>query len=352
MKKRIYSIDLFKLVFAYFIALGHFGANPPLGSGVTVQLFFIVSGFFLAKKFYSKSYLAPQEYNQWDYTKEHIKSLYPHYIFSLIVLAVYTIGLGVNTFIKNPTTLQLRGIGQIMYELVPEFLLLQNSGFLGGGLNYPLWQMSVLLICGYFIYGLLCLNEKVSRMIILPAAIIMIQAFLTGDIDGWGSVGFFPVPLLRAFSPMCIGVLAYYITTTPYYDFLKKHKIVFNLSAILFFIFLFVYQGHRNIFLITFVVILLALYDGESWLNKLFNHKIFKSFGEFSYAIYLNHAFVVYVLNNHVFNRIKMVMEVDLSQTYKNLIFLLVLTVYSVFTVILIKKFQKYRIQKKKTQEA
>ena len=51
MKKRIYSIDVLKLVFAYIIAFFHFGTTIAPGPTVAVQVFFIISGFFLGKKF-------------------------------------------------------------------------------------------------------------------------------------------------------------------------------------------------------------------------------------------------------------------------------------------------------------
>lgn len=46
MKKRIYSIDVLKLVFAYIIAFFHFGTTIAPGPTVAVQVFFIISGFF------------------------------------------------------------------------------------------------------------------------------------------------------------------------------------------------------------------------------------------------------------------------------------------------------------------
>ena len=47
MKRRIYSIDVLKLVFAYIIAFFHFGTTIAPGPTVAVQVFFIISVFFL-----------------------------------------------------------------------------------------------------------------------------------------------------------------------------------------------------------------------------------------------------------------------------------------------------------------
>ena len=54
--KRIYSIDLFKLVFAYVIAFFHYGTTISPGPTAAVQIFFLISGFFLARKYYSRSH--------------------------------------------------------------------------------------------------------------------------------------------------------------------------------------------------------------------------------------------------------------------------------------------------------
>ena len=84
MKKRIYSIDVLKLVFAYIIAFFHFGTTIAPGPTVAVQVFFIISGFFLGKKFYARSFAdGGKSYGAWDYTLDHVSSIYPHYLFSL-----------------------------------------------------------------------------------------------------------------------------------------------------------------------------------------------------------------------------------------------------------------------------
>ena len=337
--KRIYSFDVFKLVFAYLIAVFHFGTELPPGPGITVELFFIISGFFLGKKFYDKYQADPEnKYDQICYTKDHIKSLYPHYLFSLIVLTVYTFIAGVITFLRQPSANQIVMIVKNIYATIPEFFFLQNTGFFGGGTNYPLWQLCTLIISGYFVYGLLYKNEKLAREFILPAAILMIQAFLSVCEDGWGTVVFFHIPLLRAFSPLCIGVLAYYFTTTSYYRYIRSKKLLFNLASIFAFFSLYVPDGYHNIYLITFVFLLWAMYDPESWINKLLNRKMFRHFGQMSFAVYLNHAVVIDLLKDQIFPILFGSGESLSVSILKHVIFVAVLTVYSIFTVYIVKK--------------
>ena len=346
--KRIYSFDVFKLVFAYLIAVFHFGTEIPPGPGITVELFFIISGFFLGRKFYTKHQADPNNgYDQICYTRDHVKSLYPHYIFSLIVLTVYTFIAGIITFLQNPSANQIVMIVKNIYATIPEFFFLQNTGFFGGGTNYPLWQLCALVISGYFVYGLLYKNEKLAREFIFPAAILMIQAFLASSDDIWGTVVFFHIPLLRAFSPLCIGVLAYYFTTTSYYEYIRSKKLLFNLASVFAFCSLFVPDGYHNIYLITFVILLLAMYDPDSWINRLLNRNIFRNFGQMSFAVYLNHAVVIKLLQDQIFPLLFGANDTLSVNLIKHVIFLAVLTVYSVFTVSLVKKLTDKFTQKR-----
>ena len=50
--ERNYSIDFLKILFALSIACGHFKGSV-LSSDLIVELFFILSGFFLVNSFYS-----------------------------------------------------------------------------------------------------------------------------------------------------------------------------------------------------------------------------------------------------------------------------------------------------------
>lgn len=346
--KRIYSFDVFKLLFAYNLALFHYGVELPPETGVTIQLFFIISGFFLGRKFYSKYHADPDNsYDQICYTKDHIKSLYPHYIFSLIILTVYTLIANVITFLREPSINQIVMTVKEVYATIPELFLVQDTGFFGGGTNYPLWQLCAMLISGYFVYASLYKSEKLSRELIFPAAILMIQAFLESGIDHWGTYGFFHIPLLRAYSSLCIGVLVYYLTTTRYYEIIKSKKILFNLASIFAFLSIFAPLAYHNIFLITFVFLLLAMNDPESWINKLLNRKFFRYAGGLSYAVFLNHAVVIDLLKDQVFPLLFGSADSLSTNLLKHGIFLVVLTAYSFFTMFAVKKLVRVFSQKR-----
>lgn len=300
--KRMYSLDLFKLVLVYVVAFFHFGTTITPGTTVAVQIFFVISGFFLGKKYYSRSHAdGGERYSPWQYTLDHAKSVYPHYLFALAVFFLYTLARSAVYFLKAPSWEGFSEIALSFYNQIPDLLLLQSAYNFHDSLNYPLWQLSALLISGYFVYALLCWNEKLSRRILFPAAVLMIQSALYTGVDIWGNYGPFYIPLLRAFSPLCIGVLAWYFTTTDGYKALTTHVIAFNLAAIYALIGIFLYKGHANIFLVGTVVLLWNFREETSWLNRLFNRKCFRHCGKLSLAVYFNHALIARFLEARVF---------------------------------------------------
>lgn len=338
--KRIYSLDLLKLVFAYAIAYFHFGVASAPGLSAAVPIFFIISGFFLAKKFYSRSYPNQgKDYTAWNYTLDHIRSIYPHYFFSLVVIFVYMLARRVVYLVLDPKLESLSAIALDLYNQIPDLVLLQSAYHFHDSLNYPLWQLSALVISGYFVYALLCHSEKLSREILFPAAILMIQSLLFSGVDIWGNYGFFYVPLLRAFSPLCIGVLAFYFTTTPYYERLKQRKLLLNLASILSAVTIFLYADYANIYLLTTAILLWGCYDESSWINALLNRKLFRYCGAFSYAIYLNHALIARFIQARIFPQAE-ARGVSFSGWQQNLIYFVLLTVYSIGTLFLVEKWK------------
>lgn len=330
--KRIYSLDALKLLFAYIIAFYHFGWELSPGPVITVQIFFVVSGFFLAKKFYAKSHSDNGErYSAWRYTLDHAKSIYPIYLFSILAFFGFTMARSALAFVREPALDKLSAMALELFNQIPDLLFLQSSYRFHESLNYPLWQVSALLIAGYFVYALLCHNEKLSRTVLFPAAVLMIQCLLYyGQADLWGSWGPFYVPLLRAFSPLCIGVLTYVFTTTPYYDALKRHKTAFNLATLYGFAAIFAYGDRANVFLLSAALLILNCRDESSWLNRLLNRPIFKHCGKLSLSIYVNHALIARILEARLYHS-------AMAPWMKNALYFALVTAWSILALVIVE---------------
>ena len=335
--KRIHSIDALKLFFAYIIAFYHFGWELSPGPVITVQLFFVFSGFFLAKKFYSKSHAdGGEHYSAWCYTLDHAKSIYPIYLFSILAyFGFHMLRSGVD-LLRSPSLDKLSAMALSLYDQIPDLTFLQSSYRFHESLNYPLWQVSALLIAGHFVYALLCHNEKLSRTLLFPGAILLIQCLLYyGEADLWGNWGPFYVPLLRAFSPLCIGVLTYLFTATPQYEALKKHRLLFDLATLYGFAALFLYGDRNNLFLLSAALLVLNCWDEASFLNKLLNRPIFRNAGKLSLSIYVNHALIARILEARLSHS-------GMSPLIQNTLYATALTLWSLLSLFLVEKVQNH----------
>ena len=209
--------------------------------------------------------------------------------------------------------------------------------FFHDSVNYPLWQLSALLIAGYFVFALLRQKEALARTTLFPAAILMIQSLLWSGVDLWENWGPFYIPLLRAFSPLCIGVLTYCFSTTAVYNRLRSHRRTFDILGLLCLVSLFAYADYRNIFLMTTPVWLLSCLDPESLLCRILNRPCFRRAGKLSLAIYCNHAFVIRILTALLIPRLEGA-GVRVPDMMKGGMLFVLLTAYSLLTLWLVPK--------------
>ena len=331
--KRSYSLDFFKLLFAYVISFFHFGAPIAPGPTVTVQLFFFISGYFLARKYYSRSHAdGGQAYSGWNYTLDHVKSHYPHYLFSYIVFLLYNTARALVYLLQSPSLAQLREILLSFYDQIPNLLFLQSAYTFHDSMNYPLWQLSALIIGGYFVYTLLCTNEKLSRTLIFPASILMLLSLRASGVDFDANYGPIYIPLLRAFSGLGYGVLIYVFTTTPHWAALRSRVLAFNLASVLSVLCIFFFAEHGNIHFVTGPLLILGCLEERSWLNRLLNRRLFRHAGKLSLSIYVNHALICRFTHGFLTSRL------TLTHDQQCLLYFALLTGYSVFTLIFVEK--------------
>lgn len=335
--RRMYSLDMLRLVLAYYIALFHVGINISPGATVCVEMFFIISGFFLGRKFYKTKETA---YTQWDYTLDHAKALYPYYFFSIAVFFFYVTARSLAHFILDPSLSKIYDIFLCLYDQIPDILFLQSSHHFHPSLNYPLWQISALIISGYFVFGLLRSNERFARSMIFPAAILMARSIINTGIPSDQNFGPIYMSLLYAFSNLCIGVLAYYFTTTNYYKHFSEQTVLFNVLSILAFVSIFAFGEHDIMHLLMTPLVIFGCMDEHSWINKLLNRYCFRHFGFFSYLIYLNHAIIQRFCYAFLFTRLER-LGIFLPDIAKAGVYVVLVTVYSLICIPIVKSLLK-----------
>ncbi len=287
---RNYSIDVVKLVFAIVIALGHFDSSTfPIGP--IVDLFFLMSGYYLLNSFDSGKYLAR---GAWGYFTTRVKKIYPYYLFAFICIFLYTnliADSGISQFIAS------------FNKQLPEVLLIQNVGVFNGGINYPLWQMCTLLIGSFLLFGLLQYNRDLVANVIAPcialaAYIYVSNTYQSHDVSIWGvKDGFIYVPLLRAIGAMCLGI-SFSRGIKSLSEKLKSHwsslsiTLLTCIMAVWYIIMVYVSNNTYGGILV-FVFLFICLLTNKGLVCRLLGYRVFKHCEKLSLSIYFNHALVI-----------------------------------------------------------
>ena len=324
-KKRVYSLDLIRLYLCIVIAFYHAEMHLEPGADVAVLFFFVVFGFFLAKKFYE----APGEKpTAWRYTVDHAKTIYPHLVFSVTVYYLYRLAryILVEGILQHSEDWAFRAIKDL-YLLIPEYSMLLSAYHKYMSPNFALWQLSAMFICGYFTYALLHRDEALARRILLPGAILM-GASMNASRDLWENVGPVYMPLVRAMVPMCVGYFLYYFTTTPVYAALKKHRIAFDAATVLSLIAIPTFGTVENIIYLTLGIVVLACWDPGSLINRVLDHRCFRRCGRLSMAVFLDHMMIARIVINPVTEAFS-AMGITLQTWQTGLIYFVLMMLYS-----------------------
>lgn len=287
MKKRIASIEFFRFLFAACIALWHLFAIDKLKHGyLPVEFFFILSGIWLYSA-YEKG--KTQGQTAWEYTWRRIKRVYPAYLIAFLVVL--------------PLSLEKLTSPSAWFNLLPELFMLQNVGvFRGGGLNHPLWYLSVLLLGSYLVYAMLERWESTALKLLFPAISLGTYAYIfsLGDsIEAWHTVGPFPLPLVRAIAGLCLGVcLQRFLSftqarTTKLYRLVVDLFSVFSVCGVAFALF---HEEYLDRYcLLLFCGILAACLTEGSWLNMVLRGSVWQRLGKYSMEMFMIHAAVVQI---------------------------------------------------------
>ena len=332
---RIYSIDLLKFIFSFLVVFAHMDIGYP-GANVAVDFFFVFSGFFLAKKFYSKSVDNPQDYNHFRYSADHIRRLYPQYIFSLVVMLCYMCG---RDLVRIVTGSDLAGnLGQTVFrvfEVIPDAFMMQDMGyFIGGGINPAAWYVSAMVIVGYFIYAMMCYDHKKTSEFILPVLFILTCAYMKFGRYNFDVYDWFYIPHVRCVQYMSEGVIIFRIFKSKVFESISKNSLFFNLVGIMGIASLFAMERYKNIHIILFAFVVLYTSCPESFINKIIKGKIFRRIGDVSYAVYLNHAVIIMAMED-----IFAFAGITMAHTQFAWLAAAVSLVYSIFTMLLLDRF-------------
>ena len=320
--KRNYTVEFYRFITIIFIAIFHFGIQYtgkfhwPKGGYLGVEFFFILSGFFLMREA-NKDKIKGESDSKLsvNYLLSKLKRLYPDYLLIILIFIFCNI--------FKDKLFSAKYVFEWLYKEIWELLFLHDFGIPDIHMSVTsTWFLSSLVINSYLIYYLILKNKDLFVGFIAPVTTILIYAYASrkyGSLSIQGEYsGIFYGALIRSWADICMGVLSY-----NFYSFMhkwleyeksaniKKYKkiiFLFNLIEIymivscLYIINIGFKLDDFNI-VIPFVVIIVLAFLNITFISRLLNKKIFKSLGEISYSIYLNHLLVSTILTVYFPNR-------------------------------------------------
>ncbi|MEE3449638.1 MAG: acyltransferase [Acutalibacteraceae bacterium] len=294
------SINFWRVIFTFSIVIFHFSGtyskfntvvHAENGWRIAVEFFFVVSGFLLAYK------CEHSEISAWEYTKHRFKRFFPVYFLSLIMMIVLRI-------INN--SMSARKAFDLILTLIDELMLLQGLAWNYITINGPSWYISVLLICGYFIFYMLRKKKDFFAHFWAPLICIVVYSYLSikmgrlsGNVYDFSDVLGFSIAMIRGFGGMCAGVISY-----EFYKKLKETKLtkfgnfLVRLGEIIGFSFILIYtfkkgSTHFDFYFVVIFIFCTAFAFSAEKKNLLFNNVIVDYLSKISFSIYLVHCFVL-----------------------------------------------------------
>lgn len=336
-KTRNYAIDFIRMVCTLIICLHHFQEHINTywiqNGQICVEFFFILSGFYLYR-----TYINNKDMTTIEFTKKRIRRLYPYYIYSLIVIFIVRIFQGI--FQQDLDILKL------IFGFVSEGLLVQKLGIYENILNWPLWYISVLIFAGIIIFEMLKRDRK--KYIYIYSIVIVLLYFNLSQMNLTENCVYgIYMPFLRGLANMTIGCVICSILNKEenlLYNIYQKNKIISYSIEIFVYVMtalIIIKDTPYNNYCIIFFSILIILTNINCSLTyRIFNKKIFKSFGSLTYAMYCNHGAIVLV----VAFLYQKGFSTYLSPLLMTFLYLIIVVSYSEITKTIIDKYKNKKI--------
>lgn len=292
---KINQITFTRFVAAIAIVISHFNkdlflyqidyiSDVFLRANVGVSYFFILSGFIMIVAYHKKDKI-----DYFDYYRNRFARIYPLYIVGLLLYLVTRF----DAFSSYKVILYCLGL----QSWIPGDAMV---------LNFPGWSISVeflFYLLFPFFYNHFYSKKNKSIWIIGILIWIITQVFSNLYINSPSYEGphtkshdfiaYFPILHINEF---LIGNLAglYFVKNfrERNYDF---HVITIFVLILLSLIFVPLYF-HNGLMAILFVPLIVLISCNNGWLTKIFSIKPLEYLGEISYAIYITHIPVLYIL--------------------------------------------------------
>ena len=299
--KRNGLIELCRFIFSLCVVSHHAqflvdpGYIPVIGGYISVEFFFILTGYFLfASVQKAGAEDADSQNSAIHAVMKRVKKFYPYFFVTWFVS--FTI-----SHILNNTT-QIKTFLWDLMRGIPQLLLLSMAGLAGsseGLWDYvgTGWYVSAMVLSILIIYPMMRKGKTFFSAGIAPAIALLGYGFIVFKYNFLGVVNqrssFIYDGLVRAVAGMCLGSFCYYIVQwLPKREFTKFGKAaasfiqIGTITAVLYFMDR--YTGYNDVIQVfLFSILIIVSFAGESYINQVCNLNVCYSLGKFSTVIYL-----------------------------------------------------------------
>lgn len=276
-KNEIKSLTGIRGIFAVYVMLFHINpfasSSSLLANGyISVDLFFILSGFILSFVYEKKFKNGANDFDYIIYLIHRFTRIYPLYLFILILVSLFY-------FSTNfyPT---------IIYDITTNVLFMQSvtgNGFIG-----PAWSLSTEVIAYFLVpFMILLIMKKRSFMLISTYASLCMLGYVAyslGRLDvytGWQAIA-------RCLSEYILGVSSYCF----YKKINKKNNNIACFVLTIISLILLSFRGFDLFIVIVFTALIPLIASSNGVISKILSCTPVFYLGEISYSIYLWHGVV------------------------------------------------------------
>lgn len=298
---RFGKISFWKFGFCLLIILFHIASIYPnyrynfLNGSIGVEFFFLVSGFFLAKKciYYEPKKSIGEE--TFDFMKSKIKKFIPYIIILMII------GIPYLTFIKHYT---LTEHVMTFYKV----LLIPASMNTDPSIYGILWYLTVMILVETVMFPLLTKYKKNFIYIVCPIIVILLMNYILVEtkilVAPWTKTPFALKGVLRGFLVMNLGMYLYVLSEKfNNIKLTKLSKFILPIIEISMYLSIFYIANITNahdkfdIFMLILLSIgLLISANPNAYLTKFSNNKVFYFLEKISLPMYIYQWVVIYGL--------------------------------------------------------
>lgn len=295
MKNEIKSLTGLRGIVALWVTFFHFNCftnyfiESITGKGyLAVDIFFVLSAFLLTIS-YSGRFKSLTFKNITDFYKKRVNRIYPVYILSVIIIALFLVDTSKTKFLINAALVQC----------------FYNPNY---SLNIVYWSLSTEWIC-YLIFPFLLffvIRFKIRWEILIVLSLILRFSLLyipdnlylqsdlplkTGESSRYMDVSHGLSSLVRTISSYFLGIGAALLPGINSEN--KKNNYIMYASSLVFLLLLYTEKGLFFIPLVSAVIIKYLYIGGTNYVKTLMESKAVYFLGNISYSLYIIHYIIV-----------------------------------------------------------